>query len=107
MDRRQRVPVRRRADSPRCLLWSLVSRAPAYLWRLRRLAVVEREEVWVSGPRRVVGAHVDLGDDPDAADAADEHILPRAPIEGRIAAAEAIVRTAEHRVSCCRRRALD
>ena len=73
MDRRQRVPVRRRADSPRCLLLSRVSRAPRYVWRLSRAAVVEREAVCVSGPR---GAGV--------ADAVA--ILPRAPIEGRIAA---------------------
>ena len=66
--------------------------------------MVEREAVWVSGRRRVEGAEVGLG---DGAAAADEHILPRAPIEGRIAVTEAIVRIAERGVSCRRRRVLD
>ena len=66
--------------------------------------MVEREAVWVSGRRRVEGANVDVG---DGVDAAEEHILPRAPIEGRIAVAEAIVRAAERGGSCCRRRVLN
>ena len=58
----------------------------------------------MSGRRRVEGANVDVG---DGVDAAEEHILPRAPIEGRIAVTEAIVGIVEHGVSCCRRRVLN